>query len=42
MLLDPDVSPYVEQFAALEPLAVYDDEARALLRTVTDRYHNLR
>jgi len=42
ILHDPDVSPYVEQFATLEPLAVYDDEARALLRTVTDRYHNLR
>lgn len=41
ILLDPDVSPYVEQFAALEPLAVYDDEARAILRTVTDRYRNL-
>jgi transcriptional regulator with XRE-family HTH domain len=41
ILLAPDVSPYVDQFAGLEPLAAYEDDARAILKTVTDRYRKL-
>jgi len=41
VLVPPDVSPYVEQFTKLEPLAVYDDEARAILTRVADRYRTL-
>jgi transcriptional regulator with XRE-family HTH domain len=40
VLIPPDVSPYVEQFAKLEPLAVFDDEASAILRQVADRYRS--
>lgn len=41
VLVPPAVSPYVEQFAKLEPLAVFDDEARAILTKVADRYRGL-
>lgn len=41
ILRDADVAPYVEQFEALAPLAAYDDEARAILARVAERYRRL-
>jgi transcriptional regulator with XRE-family HTH domain len=41
ILQDPDVTPYVEQFQLLEPLAVYGTEARAILARVADRYRDM-
>ncbi|MGI8816504.1 MAG: helix-turn-helix domain-containing protein [Pseudonocardia sp.] len=41
ILLDPDVGPYVEQFAKLEPLAVFDGDARTILARAAGRYREL-
>ena len=41
MLNAPEVDPYVEQYHQLLPLAVFDDDARAILARVADRYRGL-
>jgi len=41
ILNDADVAPYVEQYARLEPMAVFDDDARAILSRTASRYSEL-
>lgn len=37
----PEVAPYVAQWLALEPMAVFGDDARAILTRVAERYRSI-